>query len=67
MKILFFFLHLIVSANINRFHYKEKKKGGKVNTAVIVHICNVSCRHGMPEFVIFKEYGFLVQNLILQN
>lgn len=68
MKILFFFLHLIVSANINQFHCKEKKKKkGKVNTAVIVNICNISYRHAMPEFVIFKEYVFIVQKLILQN
>lgn len=67
MKILFFFLRLIVNANINQFHCKGKKKRGKVNTAVIVNICNMTYRHGMPEFVIFKEYVFIVQNLILQN
>lgn len=67
MKILFCFLCLIVSANINQFHRKKKKERGKVNTAVIVNICNISYRHGMPEFVIFKEYVFIVENSILQN
>ena len=27
----------------------------------------MSYGHGMPEFVIFKEHVFIVQNLILQN
>lgn len=70
MKILFFFLLPIVSANINQLHCKEKKKKQtrrKVNTAVIVNICNMSYGHGMPKVVIFKEYVFIVQNLILQN
>lgn len=70
MKILFFFLLHIVSANINQLHCKRKKKKHNrriVNTAVIVNICNMSYGHVMPEFVIFKGYVFIVQNLILQN